>query len=355
MTQRLSAPGKVFLAGEYAVLEGRPALVMGVDLFLHASWEEGRIVQLVHLPSGIAWDGGPAPEELRFAVRAAGLALRLCEEEGLPRQGFRLVFENDFAESGVKPGLGGSAAASVLAVRAACAAQGRPLTDEEALALALAAHWIEQGGAGSGADVAACALGGVLQVRAHLPWRSAVEAMATPARELLRAGAVEARPVAVPADARFLLAFTGRSADTRALVRSTQAFRAGEPRRWSALADEISRCSESLRAALEAGERDRALEAVRAGAAAMAKLGEQSGAGIITAELALCCALAAAAGAAGKPSGAGGGDCAVILAFGDEVRDRAEAALRARFPVFRVGPSPSRSGSPRPASPFPPA
>jgi phosphomevalonate kinase len=339
MSAQLSAPGKIFLAGEYAVLEGRPALVMGVDRRLEASWEHARIVQLVHQPSGIAWDGGPAPEELRFAVRAVQLALRLCVEEGRPLRGFRLAYQNDFAEDGVKLGLGGSAAASVIAVRAACAAQDRTLSNDEALALAVAAHFIEQGGAGSGADVAACALGGVQRIRAHLPWRSAEEAIALPAHQILRANAIEARPVAVPDDLRFLLAFTGKAASTRALVRRVRELREGDARSWSEVAGEIERCSESLWTALEAGERDRALQSVRAGAAAMARLGELSGAGIITTELTLACALAASAGAAGKPSGAGGGDCVVILAFGDEARDRAEAALRLHFPVLRVSPA----------------
>lgn len=338
MTEPLSAPGKIFLAGEYAVLDGRAALVMAVDRRLHASWEPARTVQILHRPSGFVWDGGPPPEELRFAARAAGLALRLCAEEGLPLVPFRLVYQDDFSEGGAKLGLGGSAAASVIAVRAACAAQGRALDDAGALRLALAAHFIEQGGAGSGADVAACALGGVQQVRAHLPWRTAEEAMALTARDILGADPIAARSVQVSPEARFLLAFTGQSADTRVLIRRVRAFREGDPRRWQAIAGEMEACAESLRTALEAGARDSALEAVRDAAAAMARLGEAAGAGIITAELALACALSASAGAAGKPSGAGGGDCAVVLAFGDEARDRAEAALRPHFRVLRVAP-----------------
>ena len=46
-------------------------------------------------------------------------------------------------------------------------------------------------------------------------------------------------------------------------------------------------------------------------------------------------------GAAGKPSGAGGGDCAVVFAFGDAARDAAGEALRAAgFPVFAIEPAP---------------
>ena len=163
--------------------------------------------------------------------------------------------------------------------------------------------------------------------------------MATSARELIEAGAIETRRLEVPDDLRLLLAFTGRAADTRALVRKVRAFAAGDPRRWTLVAEEIAAQAEALKAALEAGAREPALAAVRAGAAAMARLGEEAEAGIITAELTLACALAASAGAAGKPSGAGGGDCAVVFAFGDAARDRAEAALRQHFPVFRVAPA----------------
>ena len=46
----------------------------------------------------------------------------------------------------------------------------------------------EQGGAGSGADVAAAALGGVLEVRSRIPWRSAEEVMALPAQEIAASG-----------------------------------------------------------------------------------------------------------------------------------------------------------------------
>ena len=71
----------------------------------------------------------------------------------------------------------------------------------------------------------------------------------------------------------------------------------------------------------------------------MAALGEEVKAPIVTEDLARACALAAAAGAAAKPSGAGGGDCALVVAFGEEAMQRAEAALRPHFPVFRVTPA----------------
>ncbi|HUJ24758.1 MAG TPA: hypothetical protein VLW85_01990 [Myxococcales bacterium] len=292
MSDRISAPGKVFLAGEYAVLEGHPALVVGVDKRIHATVKPADGVHLIHRPSGAEWKPPASPPpELRFAARAFTLA---------GGRDLRVVFEDDFKFGDLKIGLGGSAAACVLAVRAA-----RPdASDEEVMRIAAEAHLAEQGGKGSGADVAACAMGGVLEARSK---------------------PLTARRVRVPEDLRLLLAFTGKPADTRELIATV--------RRDPPVIAHIARACGELTAALESGDRQAALAAVRSGAAAMKALG------VMTVELERVCALASDAGATAKPSGAGGGDCAVIFAFGDAMADRAEKAVRPHFPVFRVVPA----------------
>jgi len=337
MTVRLEACGKVFLAGEYAVLDpGRPALVVGIDRKLHATADPSPAgLHILHSPMGVVWESGLPPPELRFAARAAQLARAFCARSG----GVRIVFEDDLAVSGRKLGLGGSAAACVLAVRAVCAVAGREIADMEVVSLALAAHWAEQDGSGSGADVAAATLGGVLEVRSRIPWRSVEEVMGMPAAQIAASRPLQVRRVRVPPDLRLLLAAAGAPANTRSLVRDARRFAQGDPRRWAKRAGEISAAAEQLRDALESGDAEAALAAVRNGAAAMAALGEDAQAPIVTPDLARACALASAAGGAGKPSGAGGGDCAVILAFGDQARDRVEAGMRAHFPVLRIAPA----------------
>jgi len=82
MSVRLEACAKVFLAGEYAVLEPRqPALVVGIDLKLHAIADRsGRGLRIAHAPTGVAWGGGaplrsfalpPAPRSWRCGSAAA--------------------------------------------------------------------------------------------------------------------------------------------------------------------------------------------------------------------------------------------------------------------------------------------
>ena len=71
----------------------------------------------------------------------------------------------------------------------------------------------------------------------------------------------------------------------------------------------------------------------------MSSLGDEAQVPIVTQELARACAVASSAGAAGKPSGAGGGDCAIVLAWND-VADRARAALDvAGYPALEVTPA----------------
>lgn len=340
---KVAAAGKVFLAGEYAVLTGAPALVAGVDRALHAEWNPSARLELFHRPSGAVYtEGGGVPAELRFARAGVDLALRLCREEGLPERPFTLTFEDDFTLDGRKVGLGGSAAATALSVEVACAAQGRTLAADEHVALAAAAHWAEQGGSGSGGDVAASVLGGVLQVRTQRAFASVEDVLRSPARSLASARPLQAARVAVPADLRLVLLFTGASADSRALVRAVNAFAGARPHLWQGRAREIAEQSTALAAALASSDREAALQAVRDAASAMAALGEAAGVGIVTPELARACALAASAGAAAKPSGAGGGDCAVALCFGDDAAARLERACLGAFPTLRVSPAPAR-------------
>jgi len=356
-TVELSAPGKAFVAGEYSVLEhGEPALVLAVDIRMHAQVRElrGRSVELVHAASGaaaqgevgaigVAWAHGPRaiPGELRFAARSVELAARLCAEEGRDARGFSATFVDDLSRDTRKLGLGGSAAASVLAVRATCLAQERELTRDELISLAATAHWLEQGGRGSGADVAACASGGLVEVRSR-PSRRALELAqsAAPVHELLQSDPpLQVRPVGVPPGCHFLLAWTGQPANSRTLVDDVLSFATARRGRWHHHVRALSACEVALRAALERADEAASLDAVRRAAAALGALGDEAQVPIVTQELAHACAIASSAGAAGKPSGAGGGDCAIVLAWG-EAAERARKALEvAGYLSFEVAPA----------------
>lgn len=139
MTAR--APGKLFVTGAYAVLEGHPAIVLAVDRFAHA-----RLVG--------CGEGSTRPEVVAVAKRL---------DADPPA-----VDVSSLEEHGRKLGLGSSAAAAVAAAGAILVARGEDLDDptvrRQALDLALRAHRDVQP-RGSGGDVAAAALGGAIVVR----------------------------------------------------------------------------------------------------------------------------------------------------------------------------------------------
>jgi phosphomevalonate kinase len=129
------APGKLVLVGEYAVVDGAPAIVLAVD----------RGVRCVRRPApGLEIDT-PTGDDRFVRPALAGRSGRFTFTDAVP------------ASTLSKPGFGGSAAACVVA----CAAAGRPLTD------AFALHHAVQGG-GSGVDVAASIAGGMIRYEAGL-------------------------------------------------------------------------------------------------------------------------------------------------------------------------------------------
>lgn len=135
MTFTVTAPGKLVVAGEYAVVDGGAAVVAAIDRGVRCTVEPG--------------DELVTPGDDRF-VRAALAAVQAPAR--------RYVFEDahpvDLAD---KPGFGGSAAATVAACAAGLVARGASLDD--LLETALAVHHEVQG-SGSGIDVRASVRGG---------------------------------------------------------------------------------------------------------------------------------------------------------------------------------------------------
>lgn len=137
-----SAPGKIVLAGEYAVLMGAPAICVAVDRRAVATLRESHDGEC-HL----ATPGYSGEDRFRLVDAVCGDA-RPAQEIELDTRAF--------AEGGVKLGLGSSAALTV-----ALAAAFSESTD--VFAAALRAHRELQDGKGSGVDIAAAVHGGLIE------------------------------------------------------------------------------------------------------------------------------------------------------------------------------------------------
>jgi len=178
-----SAPGKLVLVGEYAVLDGAPAIVSAVDvrarakvmaipgkesIFFDAA--DGRAFYfIVDADSGLRWVG-ERPETSGAILEAI---ISSCIEHSVlfdDGPSFRVSMNSDdfFAHIGgrwTKLGVGSSAAVLVALVGALVTELNLAMSSDALLAVCQAAHHRFQGGRGSGADVAIAVYGGVAVVR----------------------------------------------------------------------------------------------------------------------------------------------------------------------------------------------
>lgn len=291
-----SAPGKLVLAGEYAVAFGAPALVTAVDRRAVARLDGAARTQAGALP---------LLDALCAALAAHGAPI-------VARAGQLVVDSGAFLVDGRKLGLGSSAAA-VTAAAALALDDDAPAT---VFAIARAAHAAAQGrrGApGSGIDLAAAAWGGTLQYQAG-----------------------RATPVALP-PGRWLAYDLGAPADTAVLLAQVSAARAAAP---SAVEPRLRAIADAAAELARAVDVDATIAALARAADALDGLAAVAGLDLATARGRAVQALARQAGGAAKTCGAGGGDVgvAVLPAAADLAAFAAQLAALGVTPVeLRLG------------------
>lgn len=326
-----SAPGKVLLAGEYAVLAGAEAVVMAIDR---------RAVARLVAP-GTPEARGAAGSPFLQAV-AQVVAAHAGADSPAGRAAAQLAVDSSALRDlgGIKLGLGSSAATTVAACACALAhgQDGMPAA-AEIHRLAHAAHGAAQsaqGARGSGADIAASVYGGILGVRmqpAPAPMPAHAEPMPAPMRVRPLVPDLERSGVHV------VFVWTGAPASTPALVARVHAWRDAQPRAYERAMTALADAAGALIAALRpSGHAAEVVAAIAAGAEAAGALGRAAGVDIETEAHRAIARLATAHGGASKPTGAGGGDIALAAfptaaaaaAFRDGTRARGMKLLGLR-------------------------
>jgi phosphomevalonate kinase len=281
------APGKIVLAGAYAVLEGAPALVAAVDRYVVA--DPRREAEFV------------TPEvrealQHRGATRAPWFDARALRDDATDR----------------KLGLGSSAAILVASL-GALELGSEPSLDDAVLArrvfdAALCAHRIAQGG-GSGIDVAASAFGGIL--RFQLPSEGGVLPLTA--------------QVELPSPLVIRVWSSASAASTSVMLEGVAAAKKTHPGEHRIVLDELAAAAE---AAVQAASGAAYVAACRRQLAGLASLGRLAHVPIVTPEVAELDRTAQTVGAVILPSGAGGGDVVLIVGEAPPHADVEAAARR---------------------------
>jgi len=307
------APGKLILLGEYAVLDGSPALVVAVDRYARCAVTPG---------DGLTVDAGahgairwPADRTAPRLPLVRGLLERIADDK---TGRYRLDSDALYAETPAgrrKLGLGSSAATTVAL---AAALMGDDWPDGRAVyRLAQAVHRAVQG-TGSGADIAASSLGGALAYR----W---LDDRAKAPLDGLPAGAGVGHAEALPEpDAPMYAVWSGDSASTVELVGCVTSWSLVDPVGHERRIAELGFAARAGIDAWRAGDRKGLSAAAEAGRRAIDALGRDAGVDLCTEAHHASHRIAQRCGAGVKPTGAGGGDLAWIYAA--DPMDEAAAA-----------------------------
>ncbi|MEL6366342.1 MAG: hypothetical protein AAFQ16_00110 [Pseudomonadota bacterium] len=316
MTARtMQAPGKMMLCGEYAVLDGAPALLACAGPMVTArieTIERSPSIVETRLDTDQNWHFSFG-DELRWAKPNPPMLIDALLREFPPLEPCRLSVDSSaFFAEGRKLGLGSSAAVAV-AVGAVLGAA----IDAEAVAKMACAHRVFQGDSGSGADVHAIATGGVVQFE-----QGAATSLPAPPEAL----------TIQPIIAKASVSTVNRIARFRSWQQTARA--AGE--RLEALGG----CARELLRRWRAGDNPAIMEGFRDYLARMSEVSDAAGLDYLGGGHAQLMQLAQDCGVAYKPCGAGGGDLGFAVAIdAEQMRRFRQLAVDAGFaaPAWPVG------------------
>lgn len=297
-----TAPGKLVLCGEYAVLDGAPAISAAVDrrarVTLRESVDDGTVeVTTVGFNDGLylyrASDSHlmAVGEQGRLPLfEAVWLASKLSVASGMSIE----LDTGAFFAAGVKLGLGSSAALTVTLARTLAAWSGND-TGVEAQFRLIHSHLQE--GRGSGVDIATSTAGGLIRFESQ--------------RNEQDDGTITTRSsigdIKWPAGVEAAVMFSGIAASTPAKLARLDS-QARQP-----VGDRLVEAAVSAADAWQQGDAGRVLEATARFARTLADFSHAYGLDVFGGGHAALAELAAGRGLVYKPCGAGGGDVGVVL------------------------------------------
>ena len=306
-----TAPGKLFVTGEYAVTQPHwLGVLIAVDRRLRV------VLDSAQTPADLPGSGWAYVAATRLVME------RLAIAAGREIEHFRVRTFSDLHDpdpDGLGPlkyGLGSSAAVTAAMVTALDAWYGLELSLPERLRAGLLATYLVNPAA-SGADVATCLAGGWVAYSSPVrggdgPPLELVSDDLTPDTcvALVRRDwpGLTFRSLAAPSFA-VEVGWTGRPASTMSLVAAVRGA-GGIPLEFLTRADEASK---ALVGAIESNDEPAALAALRKARGNLVELSAVSGVAIETPQLTTLVELAETLGFAAKSSGAGGGDCGIAL------------------------------------------
>lgn len=333
-----TAPGKLYLAGEYAVVEaGYPAVILAVNqyLFVQLQPAESGVIYSSQQPDlEVAWSrqdqrictASPNPYQLIISSMQvvedylSGLGVTI---DTLYRLDIRSDLDDE--QSGTKYGLGSSGAVTVAVIKAVLSYYQQELAPLLVYKLAVLSQ-LRIAMSGSFGDLAASSFGGVIAY--HSVDRNWLQT-ALKSSSILEMVEQDWKGLAIqtldlPDGLDLLVGWTGSAASTDQLVASMQGQLNQEEKEatYRHFLQVNRTCLEKLIRACQANDRLAVREAIVTNRKQLQDFAAGMGMVIETPQLSRLCQLAEAEGAVAKSSGAGGGDCGICLVESPAQKER---------------------------------
>ncbi len=332
------------IAGEFAVLEPYQDLaVMAVDRFVYATVSDADSHQLTLSDFSlykVPWSWRETDihiesddHRLSFVKDALRVTYRYMKEQGLSVRPIHVSARSELDDaSGVKYGLGSSAAIVTSVVSGVLRFQAPELVTKEMIfRLSALSHVMTQGN-GSGADVAASTYGGLLQFSSfQAEWLLKAYQEANSVSEVVELDwkYYKSKPILLPDNAFFCVGWTGSAASTKDLVNRVRLLKTRNEAAYNAFLKESKSAVSAFLTGAAQEDIMQLFQGIKANRKALNQVGKAAETSIETPKLSVLCDLAEEYGGAGKPSGAGGGDCGIAFMPSAEAAEKLALAWEA--------------------------
>ncbi|WEV37967.1 phosphomevalonate kinase [Lactobacillus sp. ESL0680] len=325
------APGKLYIAGEYAVLEQDcPAILVAVNQFIRVSITKSKSTTgLIHSKQysqdSIHWvrkgtkmviDNRDNPFE--YILAAISYTERYCIEQNVTMEVYDLYVNSDLdSADGKKYGLGSSAAVTVATVKAILHFYNVPFSNELVYKLSAISHYSVQGN-GSAGDIAASVYGGWLAYQTFDKSWLTSELTSKTLSEIVNEAwpGLKIQLLTPPEGMHLMIGWSQKPASTSRLVDETNANRAALNGKYQEFLRASRECVLKMITGFEQKNIELIKKQIRVNRGLLQHFAQINQIAIEIPRLSKLINIAESFGGAAKTSGAGNGDCGIVIADG---------------------------------------
>lgn len=319
------SPGKLYIAGEYAVVEkGYPSIIVAVDQFIEVSlkpaFKSGSIQ---------AYDNTPIPfirdednlvldyrdNRLSYVINCITVVEELAKELNKELMFYDLSIKSDLEDDqGRKYGLGSSAAVTVSTIQVLCDFYDIKINDLQLFKLSSIVHYRINSN-GSGGDLAASIYGGFISFKTFdrkwlkkMMQTSKINALINTDWPYLKI-----QNLTLPENLSLKIGWTGKPASTTLLVDKVADSRTSNSEFYTTFLEKSKVCVNKLIKAFEEEDIKEIKNQIAINRKLLKDLGENLGISIETKKLSNLIKIVNDLNGVAKTSGAGGGDCGIAF------------------------------------------